>query len=65
MVRPRREAVDKAVNGAVDWIGCPGAAGPGNVSDPMRVLEQGPVRQLAPDHDSGGVSSIVGASESR
>ena len=36
-----------------------------NISDPSRVLEQGPDRQRAPGCCSGGVSSINGASESR
>ena len=36
-----------------------------NVRDPLRLLEQGPDRQRTPRCCSGGVSSIVGASESR
>jgi anti-sigma factor ChrR (cupin superfamily) len=36
-----------------------------NITDPLRVLEQGPDRQRAPCWCSGGLSSIRGASESR
>jgi hypothetical protein len=48
-----------AVSGAVDGHQAR------NIRDPLRVLEQGPDRQRAPDVCSGGVSSICGASESR
>ena len=52
---------------AVQWTACvPSRKNHAmNVSDPSRMLEQGPDRQRAPRCCSGGVSSINGASESR
>jgi hypothetical protein len=52
---------------AVQWTACVPSRKwhARNISNPSRVLEQGPDRQRTPDCCSGGVSSINGASESR